>query len=454
MSDTLIVLHTAIAIIAIVLLILVVRIDPVISLVIGTIYLGLAAGLGFEDTIGTIAQGFGDIMIEVGLLIGFGVLLGSLLLAMGALQKLVGLLLRLLGPQRLPYAFSAALSTIFPAIYVDVQLVLAAPLARSAAPRMRGDGLAMMSGTLTAGILVGYVFVVPGLGTVAIAGLLNVPLGTMLIFGTLIGFPTAVLTTFIYGRLLRYGLWNKTKDEVGFQEAEDESPAETEQEQQQTENTPPLYVSLLPILVALFLIAFGAIAEAAGLKSPVVTFFGDPVFALFVGLLGAYLLAWRTLPNERVGEAMNEGFDATGQILLITGLGGSLGAVITETGLQDILGGFFSAEAGTPILLTILLAWLIAAVLHLAIGSISVAAITAAGILAPILDGLEVPAVIMALAIGSGALFALQVNSNFFWMIQSLLEVTTQGALKALTLVTALASVVSLVLILLLSLVV
>jgi H+/gluconate symporter-like permease len=151
---------------------------------------------------------------------------------------------------------------------------------------------------------------------------------------------------------------------------------------------------------------------------------------------------------------MNEGFDATGQILLITGLGGSLGAVITETGLQDILGGFFSAEAGTPILLTILLAWLIAAVLHLAIGSISVAAITASGILAPILDGLEVSAVIMALAIGSGALFALQVNSNFFWMFQSLLEVTTQGALKALTLVTALASVVSLVLILLLSLVV
>jgi gluconate:H+ symporter, GntP family len=454
MSDTLIVLHTAIAIIVIVLLILVVRVDPVISLVIGTIYLGLAAGLGFEDTIGTIAQGFGDIMIEVGLLIGFGVLLGSLLLAMGALQKLVGVLLRLLGPQKLPYAFSAALSTIFPAIYVDVQLVLAAPLARSAAPRMRRGGLAMMSGTLTAGILVGYVFVVPGLGTVAIAGLLNVPLGTMLIFGTLIGLPTAVLTTFIYGRLLRYGLWNKTKDEVSFQEAEEGSPPETEQEQQQTENTPPLYVSLLPILVALLLIAFGAIAEAAGLKAPVVTFFGDPVFALFVGLLGAYLLAWRTLPDERVGEAMNEGFDATGQILLITGLGGSLGAVITETGLQDILGGFFSAEAGTPILLTILLAWLIAAVLHLAIGSISVAAITAAGILAPILDGLEVPAVIMALAIGSGALFALQVNSNFFWMFQSLLEVTTQGALKALTLVTALASVVSLVLILVLSLVV
>jgi gluconate:H+ symporter, GntP family len=452
MSDTLIVLHTAIAIIAIILLIVVVRVDPVISLVIGTLYLGLAAGLGFEDTVGTLAQGFGDIMAEVGLLIGFGVLLGSLLIAMGALQKLVELLLRLLGPRRLPYAFSAALSTIFPAIYVDVQLVLAAPLARSAAPRMSRDGLAMMGGTLTAGILVGYVFVVPGLGTVAIAGLLGVPLGTMLIYGTLIGPPTAVLTTFIYGRLLRYGLWNTGKDEAHFEEMQEESPAVTEQ--QRVEDTPPLYVSLLPILVALLLIAFGAIAEAAGLKSPVVAFFGDPVFALFVGLLGAYLLAWRTLANERLEESMNDGFNATGQILLITGIGGSLGAVIGETGLDKILGGFFSAEAGTPGVLTILLAWLIAAVLHLAIGSISVAAITAAGILAPIMSSLEVPTVVIGLAIGSGALFALQVNSNFFWMFQTLLGLTTQGTLKALTFVTALASVVSLVLILVLSLVV
>jgi len=485
MSDTLIVLHTAIAILAIVLLIVVAKVDPVISLVIGTLYLGVAAGLGFADTIGTFVQGFGDIMAEVGLLIGFGVLMGTLLTAMGALQKLVELLLRILGPRRLPYAFSAALSTIFPSIYVDVQLVLASPLARSAAPRLGRNGLAMMSGALTAGILVGYVFVVPGLATVAIAGLLDVPLGTMLIYGTLIGPPTAVLTTFIYGRLLKYGLWNEAKDEAHFgdmvlgspdavaEEAREEGPAITtpegdpsvaedarkgtlaESEEGQTaHHSPPLYVSLLPILVALLLIAFGAIAEAAGLKSPVIAFLGDPVFALFLGLLGAYLLAWRTLTNEHVEDAMHKGFNATGQILLITGIGGSLGAVIGETGLDKILGGFFSAEAGTPDMITIVFAWVIAAILHLAIGSISVASITAAGILAPILGSIDVPTVVLGLAIGSGALFALQVNSNFFWMFETLLGLTTQGTFKALTLVTAMASVVSLLLILALSLVV
>jgi gluconate:H+ symporter, GntP family len=484
MSDTLIVLHTAIAIVSIVLLIIVGKVDPVISLVIGTLYLGVAAGLGFADTIGTLVQGFGDIMAEVGLLIGFGVLMGSLLTAMGALQKLVELLVRILGPRRLPYAFSAALSSIFPAIYVDVQLVLASPLARSAAPRIGRNGLALMAGTLTAGILVGYVFVVPGLGTVAIAGLLDVPLGTMLIYGTLIGPPTAVLTTFIYSRVLRYGLWNEAKDEAHFEDMPEETLAASEEvreegpavttpegdpsvsedakkgtpdateERQIAQRTPPLYVSLLPILVALLLIAFGAVAEAAGLEAPVIAFLGDPVFALFLGLLGAYLLGWRTIGNEQSEDAMHKGFNATGQILLITGIGGSLGAIIGETGLDKILGGFFSAEAGTPELVTLLLAWFIAAVLHLAIGSISVAAITAAGILAPILGNIEVPTVLLGLAIGSGALFALQVNSNFFWMFETLLGLTTQGTLKSLTLVTSMASVVSLVLILALSLVV
>ena len=484
MSDTLIVLHTAIAIIAIVLLIVVAKVDPVPSLVIGTLYLGVAAGLGFGDTIGTLVRGFGDIMAEVGLLIGFGVLMGMLLTAMGALQKLVELLLRILGPRRLPYALSAALSTIFPSIYVDVQLVLASPLARSAAPRIGRNGLALMGGALTAGILVGYVFVVPGLGTVAIAGLLEVPLGTMLLYGTLIGLPTAVLTTFIYSRLLQYGLWNEAKDEAHFEdmvlgspdaiaeEVREEGPAITTPEgdpsvaedarkgtpaateRETAHHSPPLFVSLLPIVVALVLIAFGAVAEATGLEAGVIAFLGDPVFALFLGLLGAYLLAWRTLTKEHVEEAMHKGFNATGQILLITGIGGSLGAVIGETGLDKILGGFFSAEAGTPDLVTIVLAWLIAAILHLAIGSISVAAITAAGILAPILGGIEVPTVVLGLAIGSGALFALQVNSNFFWMFQTLVGLTTQGTLKSLTLVTSMASVVSLLLILALSLVV
>lgn len=130
------------------------------------------------------------------------------------------------------------------------------------------------------------------------------------------------------------------------------------------------------------------------------------------------------------------------------------GAVIGETDLDKVLGGLFSAEAGMSALVAVLLAWLVAALLHLAIGSISVAAIAASGILAPVLGDLDMQPVIIGLAIGAGALLAMQVNSNFFWMFQTLLGVTTRGALKALTFVTALASVLALPMILLLSVVV
>ncbi|WP_327668466.1 MULTISPECIES: SLC13 family permease [unclassified Streptomyces] len=455
-------LHTAIAILVVVLLILVPKVEPVIALVIGSLYLGIATGLGFEGTIDTIVDGFGDIMAEVGLLIGFGVLLGSLLNSMGALQKLVEKLMRVLGPGKLPYALAGALSAVFPSIYVDVQLVLAAPLAKSAAPRMGRYGLPMMGGALSAGILVGYVFVVPGLGTLAVAGLLHVPLSTMLVYGFVLGPLAALLTTFLYGRLLRLGLWNADTDEVPDNEDVRDELADVtgavmapEDEQPGARRPlPPLYLSLLPIVVPLLLIATGAIADAAGVESDLLAFLGNPAFALFAGLVGAYALAKRVLTNERVDQAVTEGFHSTGQILLVTGVGGSLGAVIGKTGLDKVLSGIFSADAGMSTVVTILLVWLVAALLHLAIGSIGVAAIAAAGIIAPIMGDLAVPPAVLALAIGSGSLFALQVNSNFFWMFQPLLGVTTRGALKALTFVTAMASVVSLVLVIAVSFVV
>jgi H+/gluconate symporter-like permease len=458
---SMIVLHATIAIAAVVGLIIVLRVDPVISLVVGSLYLGLASGLGLEKTITAIVDGFGSIMAEVGLLIGFGVLIGALLYSMGALQRLVLLLVRVLGPRRLPYAMAAALTMVFPSIYVDVQLVLAAPLARSAAPRLGRNGLGLLSGALTAGILVGYVFVVPGLGTVSIAGLLHIPLATMLGYGLLIGTLTVLITVLIYSVLVRFGFWNPEKDEHASEALlEEEALAAaavdnpTDGDDETGRRLPPLFISLLPVLVPLLMIAFGAIAEAAGFSTTLIAFLGNPVFALFVGLVGAYLLAKFSLDRERTDDAMNKGFNTMGQILLITGVGGSLGQVISSTDLENVLKNLFSAESGAPIIVSILLAWLIAAVLHLAIGSISVAAITASGIIGPVLGQLDVPVVIIGLAIGAGALFALQVNSNFFWMFQTLLGVTTRGALKALTFVTALASVVALPLIAALSLVV
>ncbi|PRY52958.1 H+/gluconate symporter-like permease [Knoellia remsis] len=449
------ILHSAIAILAAILLIIRFKVDPVISLLIACVYLGLATGQGAEGTVTQITTGFGEIMAEVGLLIGFGVLIGALLHSMGTFGDLVDILARRVG-KRLPYAMAGTLSTIFPSIYVDVQVVLAAPMAKESAPAVdRRIGLPWLAGAMGIGIFAGYVFVVPGLAAVAVAGLMDVPLGKYLIFGLPIGLATALITTLLFKLLLRRGFWNESTD------LDEDGVVEDGVVQDEVEAVPaaegaarlPLLVRLLPILVPLVLIATAAILGVLEVSNPVLDFLGDANIALFIGLLIAFLMVRRAIGADGVGSVLTAGFHTTGEILLVTGVGGSLGAVIAESGMQDTLKSLFSADANAPVIVSILLAWFIAAVLHFAIGSVSVGAITAAGIIAPVVGSLGVDPVVIALAIASGAMFALHVNSNFFWMFATLLRLSTKGALKTLTLATSLGAVVSLPLVIVASLV-
>jgi gluconate:H+ symporter, GntP family len=446
-----VVLHTAIAIVLVIGLIIRLRVDPVISLVLGSLYLGLASGVGFTDTLEAITLGFGEIMTRVGLLIGFGVVIGALLHATGAFKRMVSALVSAVGPGRLPYAMAGAMSTIFPSIYVDVQVVLASPVARSAAPHLGPTGLPLLAGAIGTGIFSGYVFVVPGLAVILIAGQVDVSLGAWLFWGLPIGLATALVTTLLFQMLLRTGYWKRESDEDVDPAMVEIEAHDAEIDVEHDEKVPSLLVSVAPIVVPLLMIAFGAFADLAGISNDFINFIGNANLALFVGLLGAYLLARRSIGVERTGVALSEGFRTSGEILLVTGVGGSLGEVITASGMDAELGRLFSADAGGPVLLSILLAWFIAAVLHLAIGSVSVAALTASGIIGPLLPQLSVSPVAIGLAIASGSLFAVQVNSNFFWMFKALLGLSTTGALKTLTVVTSIASVVSLPLVILAS---
>lgn len=443
-------LHTGIAIVAIILLIIRAKVDPIIALVLGCLYLGLASGIGFQATVEAITSGFGDIMSKIGLLIGFGVLMGALLHAVGGFKVMVEALVKAVPANKLPYALALALTTVAPSIYVDVQVVLAAPVARSSSKFIGKHGLAWLAAALGTGIFCGYVFVIPGLSAISIAGLLKVPLGTYLLYGLVIGPITAAVTVWLFRRMLSWGWWNQAKDEEESEALEEEEAAE---ETVDEARRPALWLALAPIVVPLLMIAFGAFAKLAGLNDPFVNFIGDANVALFLGLVGAYVMARRFVGAERSAEAFSDGLHTTGEILLVTGVGGSLGAVIKATGLAKLLGGLFAMDAAAPVVLVILLAWFIAALLHLAIGSVSVAAITAAGIVAPILGTLPVVPVVVGLAIASGALFALQVNSNFFWMFKALLGLSTQGSLKTMTTVTSIASLVSLPLVMVAALV-
>ena len=174
----------------------------------------------------------------------------------------------------------------------------------------------------------------------------------------------------------------------------------------------------------------------------------DPVVALFLGASVAYALAGRVRSKDEIGGAIGHGLTQCGPILVLSGISGSLGFVIEASGMADLLGNAFSTGFLPPLLLV----WLVGAILHIALGSITVAGITAAGILAPIAGSLDTPVVLVALAAGSGALFVPHVSSNFFWMFQSLLGFTTRGTVKTHSVPMTLASVISLPIVLLISL--
>ncbi len=474
MSDTVVLINTGVAVLAVVLLIVRFKLNPVVALVLGSAYLGLSTGLGVDGTVKAITGGFGEIMADVGLLIAFGVLTGAILHEIGAIERLVAMLLRVFGPKRMPYALSVTIATALQSIFLDVLLQISAPLARSLAPRIGRLGMARMATALAIGLECGIVLMVPGVGTLALAGLLGVPLGRMLIFGLILVVPTVIIAVAIMSFLFRKGWWDPAKDEGRIDRPapsdEGDEPAGDAGSSKAVASSPDaaaapvavaapalqerrhvrLVVLLAPLLGALLLIAAGAVAEIAGLQNPVVDFVSQPVIALLAAMVGTSLVGRYAAGRKRIERAIATGFRESGQILILTAVGGSLAATIKEAGLGDILGQYFTAQTAAPLLMV----WVIAAVLHVAVGSVTISAITAAGILAPVAPVIGLDPVLIALAAGAGSLFAVHVTSNTFWLLQSLMGQTTRGTLKTCSVGVSVASIVAILLILPLSLVV
>lgn len=445
MQDWQVITITAAVIVGVVLLILKGRLHPAISLVVGALTLGLATGMGVEETTDTVMRGFGNILYEVGLLIAWGVLTGSLLHATGAITRLVGSLLRIFGVKGVPYALAISHGTVLQSIFPDVMLVMSAPLVRRMAPYMGKNGTAKLATAMALGIEVGVVLVVPGVGALALAGVMGIPLGKMLIFGLMVGVATMVVTQFLMSLAYDHGFWNPRLDESRLPATPaaaepTEVPPGEESQPEEREGQFPLVLLFAPMLLALLLMATGAVLEIVGISHPVTDFLSAPVVALLIGLLGTFVLAWRAIGIEGVEKGLANGFRESGLILILTGAGGSLAEMVSQSGMGDILGQFFSANSAVP-LLTV---WVIAAVLHIAVGSIVISSITAASLLAPVAAQIGLDPVLIALAAGSGSMFLVHVTSNTFWLLQSLLGQSTRGAFKTVSVGVSVASVVAL----------
>ncbi|EHG9749523.1 GntP family permease [Salmonella enterica] len=390
-----------VAVFVLVWLVLRTRVHALIAMLAAACIAGLLGGMGIDKTLSVITSGFGTTLGSIGLVIGLGVMMGRLLEVSGAAERIAWSFIKWLGKRREEWA-----------------------LAKSGKRSLLTLGVA-----LAGGLVVTHHTVPPTPGPLGVAGIFNVDIGAMLLTGMALAVPCVIGIVF-------YAQWldKRYPDFVPRTLNADEVNAALEQynKEKEQKDLPSLTLSLLPIVVPIVLIFLKAICSTlatiegwSGLAThPVVqaiNFVGSPVIALAISvLLAVYTLVPR-MDKHTTAERLEEGLQSAGIILLVTGAGGALGAILRDSGAGQQLA---EQVANLPIS-PILIPFIVATLVRLIQGSGTVAMITAASISAPILA--QIPGINMLLAAQAatmGSLFFGYFNDSLFWVVNRMMGVS------------------------------
>ncbi|QRX94033.1 GntP family permease [Streptomyces noursei] len=445
-------------------LIMKVRLQPFVALLGVSIAVGLAAGLSVTELFGTvqlhpsahsaradavsvIETGMGGILGHVAIIIGLGTMLGAILEVSGGAVVLSARLLALFGERRAPLAMGLTGLIFGIPVFFDVGIFVLAPIVYAAAKKS-GRSIVLYAMPLLAGLSMTHAFLPPHPGPVAAAGLFKVDLGWVILMGVLCGVP-AVLAAWGYAAWIGQRLFVPVPQDMV--EAAEEARAAVAAEQAASGSTPrerPVALgTVLAIigtpLVLILLATFSSIALAPSMGRSVIEFFGHPFVALTLALLLAYYLlgvrrGWSRTSLEKVSTSS---LKPVGNILLVVGAGGIFGAVLKGSGVATALSDTFH-HVGLPV---IVLAYLLSLVLRVAQGSATVAIVTTAGIVLPLVEAQgfsQAQLALVIMAISAGSIFASHVNDGGFWMVSKYFGISERDTLKSWTVLESVLSVV------------
>lgn len=424
--DVMIFVWLALAIGIILFAILKLKLNPAIALVLGSIFMGIASGLGAADTIGTISAGFGNLMTGIALPVGFGVILGQLLSDSGGAKVIATTMIKKTSEKYALYALGITAFLLSIPVFYDVTFVILIPLA-IAVSRQIQKPLPYAVGAMIIGAGAAHTLAPPTPNPLAAAEILHFDLGIMVIVGIVLGLVSAVIAMKIFFKLLDKGFWNPKKDETGV--AVYEEHASTEQK-----GEPSFAMAMIPILLPVILILVGTVMGAVMEEVPeFVTVLSNKTVALLLGALSAYMISSKALNKDERDQSATEALKSCGIVLLITGAGGSFGAIISATGLADMLAQAIQSISASPVV-ALFIAFVIAALFRVALGSGTVASITTMTIMASVPAAVGMHPVWMAIACLSGSLSCGHVNDSGFWVSTNLSGFTITGGLKSYTL--------------------
>jgi GntP family gluconate:H+ symporter len=445
----------ALGIALLLLLIIKARLQPFVALLAVSIAVGLAAGLSVTELFGTVQRstavsvietGMGGILGHVAIIIGLGTMLGAILEVSGGAEVLASRLLNLFGEKRAPLAMGLTGLIFGIPVFFDVGIFVLAPIVYAAAKRS-GKSILLYCMPLLAGLSMTHAFLPPHPGPVAAAGLLHVQLGWVILMGIVCGIP-AVLAAWAYSAWIGKRIFVAVPQDMVEAAAEARLAVIEEQRAagvEPREKPVPLGTVLGIIgtpLVLILAATFSSIALDPSTGRSVIEFFGSPFVALTIALLLAYYLlgirrGWSRKSLETVSTSS---LKPVGNILLVVGAGGIFGAVLKASGVAQALSDTFN-DVGLPV---IVLSYLISVVLRVAQGSATVAIVTTAGIVAPLLaEGHHSQAFValVIMAISAGSIFASHVNDGGFWMVAKYFGISERDTLKSWTVLETVLSV-------------
>ena len=388
------------------------KVHAMLSILIGAIAIGLIAGMPFEEIVTAVDDGIGNTLKGIALLVGLGSMFGAILEASGGAQTLAVTMVKKFGDEKAAWALGITGLVISIPVFFDAGLIILIPLAFSLAKRTKKSSL-FYAIPLLAGLAVGHAFIPPTPGPVLVATMLNVELGWVILVGVCCGFFAMIVAGPVWGAICGKKFYVPVPDQIANQEDIDESKLPS--------FASVVTIIMIPLVLIILKSVAGVVPALAGV-APLFNFLGQPFAALLIATLAAmFILGTRhgyTMPE--LEKILTKSLEPTGLILLVTACGGVLRYILQYSGLGEIIGNAV-ASINLPI---VIVAFLVAALVRICVGSATVAMTMAAGIVAAMPEIASLSPMYLACvvaAVAGGATVCSHFNDSGFWLVRSLI---------------------------------
>ena len=400
------------------------KVHAMLSILIGAIAIGLIAGMPFEEIVTAVDDGIGNTLKGIALLVGLGSMFGAIREASGGAQTLAVTMVKKFGDEKAAWALGITGLVISIPVFFDAGLIILIPLAFSLAKRTKKSSL-FYAIPLLAGLAVGHAFIPPTPGPVLVATMLNVELGWVILVGVCCGFFAMIVAGPVWGAVCGKKYYVPVPDQIANQEDIDESKLPS--------FASVVTIIMIPLVLIILKSVAGVVPALAGV-APLFNFLGQPFAALLIATLAAmFILGTRhgyTMPE--LEKILTKSLEPTGLILLVTACGGVLRYILQYSGLGEIIGNAV-ASINLPI---VVVAFLVAALVRICVGSATVAMTMAAGIVAAMPEIASLSPMYLACvvaAVAGGATVCSHFNDSGFWLVRSLIGLDEKTTLKTWT---------------------